>query len=240
MSRLLVVLSLAFCSLSAFACVCDESAGLCQSYNRNRTFFVAKVTSISRQDKGAGVPKESVHLAIQASFGTTSDTRVVVDNLADTDCSIHYSVGETYLIYPAVVGANYYTDGCMRILPAKDAADEIAHLRRIASARSGAVVVGTLKMYAADRNFTSPLNTPIGGQTVTLEPVVGDSREVKTDAFGRFAFTGLSAGYYRLRVKLTPEYVPVKAEPEIDVETNGCSELDFRTDKYTANPSSVR
>jgi hypothetical protein len=243
MSRLLVVLSLAFCSLSCFACVCDESAGLCQSYKRGGTVFVAKVTSVSRGEESASRHKESVHLTIQESFGTTSGTSVVLENLADTDCSIRYRVGESYLIYPAVAGATYYTDGCMRILLAKDAADEIAHLRNIASDRSGAVVVGTLKMYAADRNFMSPRNSPIEGQTVALNGVLGSTREVKTDKFGRFAFTGLTAGFYQVRVRLGSEYSPVKSEPNIELEENGCSELDFRTDKNASerlNPSSRR
>jgi hypothetical protein len=243
MSRLLLVLSLALCSLSSLACVCDESAGFCQSYKRGGTVFLAKVTSISREKKSAKLHKEFVHLAIQDSFGTTSHTSVVLENFADTDCSMRYRVGESYLIYPAVSGENYYTDGCMRILLAKDAADEIAHLRSIASDRSGGVVVGTVKVYATDRNFMSARNYPIEGQTVALKGVLGGTREVMTDKFGRFAFSGVTAGLYQVRVRLASGYSPLKSEPNIELEENGCSELDFRTDKNASerlNPPSTR
>jgi hypothetical protein len=228
--HLFAVLFLLLSATNAAACVCEMERnydGMCWEFKSGHAaIFVGSVTAVTKSDdRPYG---QRVLFVVQESFRGITGKKVTIKDRADYGSPTFYRVGQTYLVYAFGTNGEYSTGCCTRVRVAADAGDEIAHLQRLATASQGAIIVGTVKVYAADRNFVSKLNKPVSGKVVSIEGPLGN-QAVTTDEFVRYAVSGLVDGHYRVRLDLGDKYRPV-VSPDITLEPNGCSELDFRTD----------
>jgi|GEM_PF-4774970 len=231
MRRLAIVIAL-LGSVRATGCMCVGDFGMCHGFKSADTaIFVGRVTAI-KIDREVDIGRfhtQRVTFAIREAFRSGRGKKVTVTSPWGDDCSFEFRLRESYLLYVSRDGGRYVAGGCNRILRVDAAGDEIAHLRRLALAPPGAAIVGTLKTYAADRNFMSRANSPLAGCKITLDGPLG-AHVVATDKDGRYSVVGLPPGLYRLSVTLPDDYLPA-ASPDVTLERDGCAEVDLRASR---------
>ena len=211
------------CSLApdvAFGCSCAPSSPPCGAVPLNQAVFVGTVqarseTSVTLKVNTSSGPRagatetgtirfyEHRVLVAEAFNGDTGD-EVVVRTARDTSCALPLQVGQSYLVYAwRDDEGRYHTGQCTRTQRLDRAADDISLLRQM---RKGEVISRTFgRAYRMQMKVKGSFMDyqdagPVGGIVIAARGD-GVTREVKTDANGRFAFKGLPPGRYEIEAR---------------------------------------
>ncbi|HWS86465.1 MAG TPA: carboxypeptidase-like regulatory domain-containing protein [Pyrinomonadaceae bacterium] len=241
--RLLLVASalllLALLAREAGACTCAGDRAPCQAYWQADAVFVGAVVGETKFTADEGAYKHRmrlVRLAVEQPLRGVEGSEVeVATGWGGGDCGYGFRQGRRYVVYArrGEKDGRLYTSICARTRPLEEAGEDLAFVRGLAAAEPTGTVFGQ----AHRRNYYwkegENVFKPVAGAEVTVEgPDL--SRELKTDAEGRFRLGGLAPGKYRVTMKVPPGlfYETAKGETravssEVEVAARGCAQAEF-------------
>lgn len=230
----IVLVCLVTCSRSE-ACSCIAPGPPCASYWQTDAVFSGKVTAISElsrvKDTQAPWPSmRRVTIAIESAFrGVEGKSVELLTGMGGGDCGYNFVPGERYLVYAHRSQRGLIATICSRTRLLKDAAEDLAYIRNLPPAGTGATIKGKVMQISqpfepdAERHTSTPLENivvKISGE--------GIARDMRTDADGAFQIAGLRAGNYKVRLDL-PRSSDDESFTELDVNVadRGCADLPF-------------
>lgn len=230
----IVLLCLVTCSRSE-ACSCISPGPPCASYWQADAVFSGKVTAIAEQSGASDTqaPWPSMRratISIESAFrGVEGKSVELLTGMGGGDCGYNFVSGERYLVYAYRSPRGLIATICSRTRLLKDAAEDIAYIRNLPPAGTGATIKGNVTQISqpfeqdAERHTSKPL-----GDVVVKITGDGIARDVRTDTEGAFQISGLPAGNYKVRLDL-PRSSDDESFTEIDVKVvdRGCADLPF-------------
>lgn len=235
----LVAIALAVCPwfiTSAEACTCTGPMPPCQEYGAAAAVFTGTVIDISTVsvELGEGERKHAynkklVRFSVEQAFRGTSGSEVeIATGSGGGDCGYHFEQGKQYIVYAYndSESKRLGTGICTRTRLLRDAAEDLAYIRGLATAAPGARIFGKVERRIMDaRRERSISSGPAAGIKVLIE---GQGRrfEVVTNNEGLYEVTGVPAGTYEVRLIL-PEQLSAYHEPKVEVRDRGCAQADL-------------
>lgn len=200
----------------------------------------------------------TAHFLVEEPLKGIGATEVdVVTGGGGGDCGYPFKAGERYLVYafaseagaldasmsrtviapgksrPAGAGT-LSANICSRTRPLSQAQDDLELLRALIGGRAETRIFGSVSRYVrppGPYEYNINYVGPLGALTVTAEGP-GGRFETRTDEKGRYRFTGLAPGKFKVRVKLPDGYGPLfdfdGPATEVELAPGDCSaEHDF-------------
>lgn len=234
---------LLICSASeANACSCAFGGSApCQDYWKTDAVFVGRVVGSSKITLDEGAYKSHrrvVRMTIEQPLkGVEGAQAEVFTGRGGGDCGYEFKMGESYIVYAGrgEKDERLYTGICTRTRPLAEAGEDLAFIRGLASAAPTGSFFGRVVRRNYDWKEGELVFKPVADAGLSMEDG-GASREVKTDAQGRFRFEGLAAGKHKVTLKLPPglTYGSSKDEDEkgtvfaeAEVAERGCAQVEF-------------
>ena len=214
------------------ACSCNEPPVPCQAYWEASAVFIGTVIDSSiitlQIEDNRRERQRLVRFSLDEAFrGVQGATAEVITGMWGGDCGFEFKPGERYLIYAyrRQQDNKLHTSVCTRTRPVSKADEDLQYIRGLSSATAGSLVYGEVQRQTRDVD-SRLVETPIPQMKITL---VGDDKhlEVLTDSEGKFAFQNLSAGGYKVRIKLPAGLATYEPEQEIKVAERGCARVYF-------------
>ena len=233
---LFIVLGLAGLPRPALACSCIKSGPPCQAYWKTDAVFDATVVSISPLDAAASPPAGDVRFAdkivkvdVRQSWkGVEPGPLEIMTGPEGGGCGFPFKAGGRYLVF-AFRGP---TDGRWRASicsltqefngngPAAD------FLTSLSAPGTGGRVFGTVRTMFRTFDHERPRSE---SQTETLVRLAGGGQERSTrSSNGRYEFSGLAEGPYRVDVLLPDGYATYSASRDVQIPNRrACAEENF-------------
>ncbi len=217
-------------------CTCSMPGGECErAWSSGQVIFLGKVTSDiatkapvveDSADEGSEISlprplkkppmNHAVHFLIAESFrgeGQPGQDIVVhtgVDERGprEGDCSYHFVVGVSYLVYTSGVADSFATSICTLTSPEVAAFGALRELRAIRDGQPVDSLFGEVSLLSpkAERWLLSLIKMqPLGDVAVRVTDSAGGVRSTKTDERGVFAFEWLPPDRYRIEEDLPAE-----------------------------------
>jgi hypothetical protein len=188
----------------AAACSCAWPGAPCEAYESTPVIFtghVSEIRTVHEPMTRDGSPEEEidvVRFGVEQAFKGVSEREVEVrTNTESSMCGYQFGVGGEYLVYARQDDqGRLVTSHCTRTRKLEEAEEDLAFFRSLSDPAARARVVGTALVQDHGPDAGQG-NTPLRDLKVTLEGA-GRTFEATTDAEGRFEFSGVSAGTYRL------------------------------------------
>ena len=230
-------------AITVSACTC---AGMktCEAYAHADAVFTGVVTKIRidtvpRQFPDTGISTTPTtggrvaQLSIDRAFLGIEGTEVEIFGTATT-CDYDFQEGQKYLVYAYRMpdGKNFYTSLCSGTSPVSLATEAIAYLSHPNRTNEGAQLMGRISKTTYDAKH-SRRNMPSLATEIFLRS--GDQRfRALTNSEGRFYFTGLPRGHYKIGGNLQVNFSSLQilakepqTEWDIDIPGQGCVETWF-------------
>jgi hypothetical protein len=195
------------------ACFCAGIEPVCNDAkpikDRYQALFIGTAIEVTERPRARAV------FNVREWFNGPLDHRVEV-GLGDGDCRAGFTVGVTYLVEAFRDGHDQWsTDLCRRNSPVDDVSEDIEELRALRRGESlGRRVYGVVNNVSHSPDALKPMS----GKRVLLARQ-DSTKEVRSDATGRFLFADLAPGVYRLSVDALDLG---GADVMIDLERGGC------------------
>jgi carboxypeptidase family protein len=224
-----------FFGVSASACSCEKVGSPCRALEGASAVFVGTVTAIKegvRKQKPDGevdfTPRLITFSVEQRILGDVNEEAEVATGLNLNDCGFPFVRRTSYLVY-AYSGEKderLYTNSCTRTKRAANASEDFQFLRGLASS-PGVNISGKVERqlpYAG--TLGQHPNVPMEGTRLTIEGA-GQTKEVRTDAQGRFSLNSLLPGELKLKLHLPDELAVYKPERLLKFKGGGCASEGF-------------
>lgn len=235
--------ALILCSASeASACSCAFGGSApCQDYWKTDAVFVGTVVGSSKITTDEGTYKSNrrvVRMTVEQPLkGIEGAAAEVVTGWGDSDCGYGFKTGASYIVYAhrGEKDGRLYTGICTRTRPLAEAGEDLAFIRGLSTAAPTGSVFGRVVRRNYEWEEGELVFKPVTGAGITVEDG-GASREVKTDAEGRFRFEALAAGKHKITLRLPPglTYGSSKDEDEkgtvfaeAEIAARGCAQVEF-------------
>lgn len=213
----------------------------CARLSHAQAVFVGRATRFERVtlkvNWGLGGGEETlrlVHFAVEERFKWVEGNEVGVltqppEAPVRRTCAGDFRAGSRYLVYAYSWARqpDLRTDFCHSVVPIEEAGDDLAYLRAFAKGEPVAEVAGKVEQYRREYAASRLHHVrALEGVEVTAE-AHGRSLKTKTDAAGRYHFTGLAPATYTLRLGV-PEglYTAAPDLPAYAAES-ACHQTDF-------------
>ena len=242
----LALAAAAFFAREARACSC-VFGGLspCQEYWKTDAVFVGAVVGESKFTVEEGSYKHTmrlVRLSVEQPLRGIEGTEAeVATGWGGGDCGYQFRLGARYVVYAhrGEKDGRLYTGICTRTRPLAEADEDLAFVRGLGVAAPTGTVFGQVFRRNYEWKEGEPVFKPVADAEVTVEG--GDvSRELKTDAGGRFRVEGLAPGKYKVLMKVPPGLVYRGREDEtgtvvgeVELAARGCAQADFHLESDT-------
>jgi hypothetical protein len=212
----------------------------CVRMSRTRAAFVGRVVGFERTTLKVGgreEPQRLVRFAVEERFKQVADKdkEVVVFTpppellSAGRRCGRDFEVGGSYLVYVNGLTKELRTDFCRGGgVPVAEASDDLAYLRALKRGEPVAEVAGRVEQLRHEY-ATDTLHSVGGlkGIEVTAE-LRGRTLKAKTDADGRYHFTGLVPGAYSLYINIPEGFYEIWASDTANTAAAPCYQTDFK------------
>ena len=242
----LALLLPALLAREARACSCMfGGSSPCQEFWRTDVVFAGLVVGESEftQDEGAYKhTRRLVRFAVEQPLRGIEAAEVeVATGWGGSDCGYQFRRGQRYVVYAdrGEKDGRLYTGICTRTRTLEEAAEDLAYVRGLGAAAPTGAVFGEVVRRNYQWKEGEGAYKPVAGAELTVEG--GDaSRELKTDAEGRFRVEGLPPGKYKVTLKVPSGFVYRGREDEtatvvgeVEVAARGCARADFHLDSDT-------
>jgi len=217
-------------STDARACDCAGSPQPCEAFWQIDAVFTGTVISVERGEGTAKyqTPQLFVRLQIADIFrGELVGSEVeVITGMGGGDCGYHFERGKQYLVYASKFENHLHTGICTRTRLLSEAADDLKFFYNMPAVGSGSIILGSVHRYLLPLEDDERYRvTPLSSVKVTVDGL-GKHFEAETDRDGKFEFTQLEPGTYKVRAALPPSPRNY-GESEVTVVDRGCAYLDF-------------
>ena len=206
-------------SVKSFACSCSPKvyAPACELISRVDAVFVGEPIEYSR-----GIYRFKVEKAYKGV--TNEDSEVKVYGLAGTSCEIRYSIGTKYLIFAGKSSSspNTFISGmCSGSREANES--EIDFLDKFSKGETETAVFGQVLQWVTRIGLPEEdESNPVEGASLILENE-NQKHTTTSDSNGRFIFSGISSGNYKLSAFKAP-FKPAPIFYDISVIKGGCQQ----------------
>jgi hypothetical protein len=214
---------------SALACSCIGPVPPCQEYGQASAVFVGTVTGVrtdEREEDGVvnWTPRVFRFAVERAYLGVAGTEVEVATGRGGGDCGYGFRRGEKYLVYAYqdAKAGRLSTGICSRTRPYGAAAEDLEFLNGLGAMPAGVQITG--RVYRERRDGDEHEATPSIKVLVTGG---GQTREVVTDAQGRYRLAGLRPGAYKLEVRAPAGLTARQPERELTIADRGCAEVNF-------------
>jgi len=221
---------------SAFACTCVVGAPVCQAYWTTDAVFDATVEGIdlASGDRELGgrsfpFPEKIVHLNVrQAWKGVPAGPLDIVTAGDGAACGYDFKRAKRYLVFAfKAPDGRWSVSLCSGTVEFDGTGEAAAFLASLSTAPKGARIFGSIK--TMERRFDGE-STYAPHPVETKVHLLGDGQERNvTSTGGRFEFTGLARGPYRLSVE-TPDGFTTRTAGERTIELpdeHACANADY-------------
>ena len=212
----------------AFACDCAGNRPACQEYWEVSAVFVGTViNSRTLTVKNGPYPQQmrAVRISLDQIFrGVEGGEVEVLTGFGGGDCGFGFKQAQQYLVYAyRSDDGELRTSICTRTKSISEADDDLAYIRGLSRAKSGATISGEVVKYLRDKEGVSA-NQPLADVKIIIE---GEEKlEAVTDAKGQYRIQ-LPAGEYTVK-PVAPERLATRGpEKKIKVTDRGCAVVSF-------------
>jgi protocatechuate 3,4-dioxygenase beta subunit len=200
-------------------CECAPPPPPCAAYTETELIFLGTVTEL-----GKGQEARVARMRIDKTYkGVLKRTvNLFDDGMCDGP---HLEAGQQYLMYTNDNGTDYLpARGCTRSRHVRFAKEDLAFLNGLSKAPATSTVLGQVSTLRS--GVISEDGKPAAGASVEIEGE-RQRRKSTTDQHGRYSFSGLNPGSYRVRAML-PGFTQREDENDdsVDVIARGCEVLD--------------
>jgi 5-hydroxyisourate hydrolase-like protein (transthyretin family) len=239
---LLAALALALPALlarEARACSCAGDRAPCQEYWQADAVFVGEVVGESKLTLEEDSYKNTmrlVRLAVEQPLRGVEAAEVeVATGWGGGDCGYQFQRGVRYVVYAdrGEKDGRLYTGICMRTRPLAEADEDLAFVRGLGASAPTGTLFGEVRRRNYYWKEGEPVFKPVADAELTVEGADA-SRDLKTDAEGRFRVEGLAPGKYRVTMKVPPGlfYETGGGEKrtivsEVELAARGCAQAEF-------------
>lgn len=213
----------------AFACDCAGNRPACQEYWEVSAVFVGTVINtrtVTVKDGPYPQQMRAVRISLDEIFRGLEGAEVeVLTGFGGGDCGFGFRQAQQYLVYAyRSDGGKLSTSVCTRTKSISEAENDLAYIRGLSKAKSGATISGEVVKYLRDKQDTLA-KQPLPGVKVVIE---GEKKfEAVTDAKGQYRINQLPAGEYTIK-PVPPERLSARGpERKIKVGDRGCAVESF-------------
>lgn len=229
------------------ACSCRfGGAAPCEEYWEADVVFSGTVVGSTRIEVDRGsyqATERSVKFTVGQPFrGSTASEIEVRTGLGGGDCGYGFKTGESYMVYAyRASDGKLYTGICSRTRALSEAREDLAFIQTLGSAEETGTIFGEVTKQNWQPKEDEKYSKPVADAELIIE---GEHvrEETKSDEHGKFRFTGLKAGSYKVKLKLPPGLLRNSlvrdqgmaiVENEVSVKARGCAETDFYLESDT-------
>lgn len=222
-----IVIVVLLASPAANACSCAGNSPPCESFGTASAVFAGTVIGERVNERPKQTDRNEVELdwtpravkfSVEQAFSGVTGTEIeVFTGQGGGDCGVGFRTGQRYLVYAYRYQDKLTTSICTRTRLFSQAAEDLAFLGTLSSARPGVTIYGGVSF--EDGKKDEPLSPDI---LITIE---GESqrKEVRPDAEGRYRVSGLPPGKYKVTIRLPDALTTYRNEEEITVTDRGCA-----------------
>jgi hypothetical protein len=179
---------------SLAGCECAQPPPPCAAYAGTDLIFLGTVTELGKGQQ-SGIARMRIDKAYKGVKEKT--VNLFDDGMCDGP---HLEVGEQYLMYTSDTGTGYLpARGCTRSRHVRYAKEDLAFLNGLSKAPPTSKVFGLVTTVRWGSMFKE--GEPAAGVAVEVEGQ-GKKRRGTTDQQGRYSFSGLMPGSYRVTASL--------------------------------------
>lgn len=206
-------------TVKTFACSCTPKsyAPACELISKVDAVFVGEPIEYS-----GGIYKFKVERAYKGIAKENSEAKVY--GLAGTSCEMTYSIGTKYLIFAGKSSSApnmFVTSMCSGSREASQS--ELEYLDKFSKGEAETLVFGQVLQWVTSIGLPEKdESNPVEGASLILENKTQKYRTT-SDSDGRFIFTGIVNGDYKLTAQKTP-FQPVPTSYGISVIKGGCQQ----------------
>jgi hypothetical protein len=209
----------------AFGCSCMMSGPPCQATWTADVVFVGTVVSIEQIDLQSS--SAIVKLQVERGFVNSVTGGVVVLTMGPGNCSYSFKAGGKYLVYASRTESSELTTSiCSRTRPIAEAQEDLRYLTTMGASGSGGRVYGRINELKRDPAEGTAIDYgPVEGIVVSVRGATF-SRDVVTNADGRFDIPNLPLGKATVAIVLPFGFEPSPFEQEVELrDARACSEV---------------
>ena len=221
----------------AYACSCVYQGPVCQAYWKTDAVFDATVTRIERirhedvsRDRHFHYTEVKVTLEVhQVWKGLSDDTVQVTTGPDEGSCGFSFQEGARYLVFayrgPAY-GGLLNVSHCSLTQRYDAARASVDFLQSLDKPAAGGRVFGSVTTGARQFVHDRPYERQPTDTDVTL--VAGGERRTARSSGGRYEFTGLEPGNYRVEIAVPEGYTTGSTSRDREIpNTRACAEENF-------------
>jgi len=233
-----LVLALFAAAPDALACTCITPGPACQAFWKTDAVFDATVERIEptshqerlgSSDREFTFPEKLVHLDVRKAWKGVSEGPLDVVTAADGPaCGYDFKPGGRYLVFafknPAT--GRWVVSSCSATMPFDGSGEAANFLASLAEPTPGGRIFGSV---TSDSPTFNAEQTPVRQNIEARVRLLGDGRERSAvSTGGRFEFSRLAPGPYRLELQLPDGYTTYQTTRTVDVASDrSCSAEDF-------------
>ena len=217
----MIIVAIHLCGVlpALIACECAPPPPPCAAYTETELIFLGTVTELGKGQE-AGVARMRIDKTYKGVAKRT--VNLLDDGMCDGP---HLEVGQQYLMYTYDNGTGYLpARGCTRSRHVRFAKEDLVFLNALSKAPATSRVLGQVSTLRS--GVVSEEGEPAAGASVEIEGE-GQRRKGTTDQHGRYSFSGLKPGSYRVTAML-PGFTQREDanDDSVDVIARGCEVLD--------------
>jgi len=202
----------------------------CQEFWRADAIFIGVATQVVHTPNSTELMigpylKSRVTFSLEEKIKGVDGTGIILDL---DYCGHNFKEGERYLVYAYRNPNDNRLDvraGSTRTRPVSEAKEDLEYIRGLSAGEDGSKIFGTVVQSTLDIRKSEYATEPIQGIKVSLE---GNNQQsdVLTDREGKYQFTNLSPGTYRIRAEI-PANLLHDAPESVKVTGHGCVPVDI-------------
>ncbi|HKR13263.1 MAG TPA: carboxypeptidase regulatory-like domain-containing protein [Pyrinomonadaceae bacterium] len=208
------------------ACSCAGSGTPCEAYGTANAVFVGTAVSVREAERPKPEDRDTWHyerafkFTVEQSYLGVDGTEVeILTGGGGGDCGYQFQIGGRYLVYAHSYQNRLSTSICTRTKSFASASEDLAFLGNLSSAAPGATIYGDVVYQKGSTPLPSDVLVKIEGGKV--------SRETRPDAQGKYRFSGLPPGKYKITLQLPETLSTHRSERELSVADRGCAALTY-------------